>query len=133
MGDPGHLPLSEDALGRALHRRARLFVEERKDLAELLPPRLADGPTRELLRHGVHARDDPRGVRRDDGIADAVERDAEIFLACVQCLLRASLLADFELERVRRAKELRRALLHLRFQFVARALQLRSLPLEPAR
>ena len=78
----GHgLPGFEHTRHRVGHGGARECVDDAKHRRQRLAQGLGAGPAGQALGDGVHARHAARGVGGDDGVADGLQGDAQVFLA----------------------------------------------------
>ncbi len=75
-------------------------IDDGKNTCQCLPSRFIGVPTRELLRNGIHAGYQPLLIGGDNGIANGVEGDFEIFLLRVQVAYGAGNLAAHGIERL---------------------------------
>jgi hypothetical protein len=83
----GHLDqaaFAQAARDRAVDRLARGFRDHLEHFRDRPPGRLARIPARELLGDRVEVLDPAVGVRRDDRVADRLQRDLGLFLFLVQ-------------------------------------------------
>ena len=77
VGEADDLALAQDLFDRTFDRGARLLVDYGEDLGERAALCFRERPAGQTLGHRVHELDAPRCVRRDDGVADALERSLQ--------------------------------------------------------
>ena len=76
--------------GRVVHRLARVLVDDPEHVGQQLPERVRLRPAGQRLCDSVHEGHAAVGIRRDDGVANARQCDAEPFRLLAQGLLGAA-------------------------------------------
>ncbi len=84
VGKPNRDALAKRSPDRVLHGAPRLPADGSEDLDDGTTDRPVAGARRESLRFGVDEGHDALGVRRDDGVPDALQRGREALLALLR-------------------------------------------------
>ena len=84
VGEAHDAPFAQRLGDGALHLLARLLVDDVEDLLQRPSLRLGARPSGQRLRHGVEELHMPLAIRRDDGVADRLERDAVLLQTLAQ-------------------------------------------------
>ncbi len=77
VAEPDGQPSLDDDPDRLFDRLSRRLVDDVKDLLDLLPDRVGERPTGQLLGDGIEVVDATVGIGGDDAIADGSKGDLE--------------------------------------------------------